>query len=415
MSDSSCSGTLCGSLTFCGVARGRACARSRTLRAPVPPAGWARKTCHASPHQTVRLFVSRLPSRPGSFTTSPEPPSWSPAQVTGLPTLATSPSRPTDDRTTATAASEAAHDRSRRRVSTSRATGTLATSDEHDDRADDASTPSDRAVRDAIGASAAVLDERGPREGPAGDENAGPAASSANERRLDPARRQSRARARPRRARRRVRRATGSAGSRASPRRGAARRRAAEALAHRGDEPEAEAERGVGEERERVPVADRSLQPRDPAGIVRAERRDRLAEQRPARGRRRARRRERAPARARGARAGRRLRGRRRRRRGGRCPWRARPRSGRRRSTTRRSGRSTRREPTAAAPATSARAIEARQRDGPARPADERAAPRRSRRPFRASPSRPCPDAPPAKSAHPRSTATATRIGCGEA
>ena len=49
----------------------------------------------------------------------------------------------------------------------------------------------------------------------------------------------------------------------------------------RDDEPETEAERGVREKRERVPVADRSLQPGDAAGIVRAERRDRLAEQRP--------------------------------------------------------------------------------------------------------------------------------------
>ena len=57
--------------------------------------------------------------------------------------------------------------------------------------------------------------------------------------------------------------------------------RPAEALADRDEEPEADPERRVREESEGVPVADRSLQARDAAHVVGAERRNRLAEQGP--------------------------------------------------------------------------------------------------------------------------------------
>ena len=57
--------------------------------------------------------------------------------------------------------------------------------------------------------------------------------------------------------------------------------RPAEALADRDEEPEADPERRVREESEGIPVADRALQARDAANVVGAERRNRLAEQRP--------------------------------------------------------------------------------------------------------------------------------------
>ena len=289
------------------------------VRAPVPPAGLARKTCHDSPHQAVRLFVSRLPKRPGSLTTAPEPPIWSAAQVSGLPTLRTSPVSPSDgdDRDRADEAAndlappardealdrDESHERRGRRRRRSRSPApSRAPSETRSARAPPSSTRAGRVNAQ-------------PRH-----EDRGAGRKQRQERRLDPLL----AEAERERDNREPGEEAGAGLGEEDHERGRVEeqrpRGAAEAVAHRGDEPEAEAERSAREERERVPVADRSLQSRDAPRIVRAERRDRPCRGAPRRGRRRAGRRGAARASARAARAGRRPRGRRRRRRGGRVP-----------------------------------------------------------------------------------------------
>ena len=251
------------------------------MRAPVPPAGLARKTCHASPHQTVRLFVSRLPSRPGSLTTSPEPPSWSPAHETGLPTASTSPARPTAT-TTSRRADEPAHDRPPMRPDEA------GDGDEQDEcdrgsRADDEQHAEDAAVRDTVGAGAAVLDECRPREGPGRDRHGRDGREQAEQRRLDPRLRECERE-----------RDDGDPGENPGARLGQKDHRgrqeeeqrpggAAEPVPERDDEPEPEPERGIREQRERVPVADRALQAGDPARVVGPERGHRLPERAPTR------------------------------------------------------------------------------------------------------------------------------------
>ena len=220
VSESSCSGRLCGSVTLAASSRYRFRAISK-VRAPVPPAGWARNTCHASPHHTVRLFVSRLPSRPGSFTTSPEPPIWSAAQVNGFPTLATRPSAPTT--ATSATAPTSARTTSRRRVATSRSTGTRATSASTASRADHDQHAEQPPVRDAIRPRGAVLDESRSRERPPCDDDRRAGCEQPEQRGLDAGGRTARASARRRPPRRSGPRVTASAGSRSWRRRAAAR------------------------------------------------------------------------------------------------------------------------------------------------------------------------------------------------
>ena len=278
VSESSWSGTLCGSVTFRASSRTRLRAISN-VRAPVPPAGLARKICHDSPHQAVRLFVSRLPKRPGSFTTAPEPSIWSAAQVSGLPTLRTSAASPSAA-TTATVPTRP-RTTSRRRPATRRSTGTRATSARTTAAPITIPHAEQGAVGDTIRTRAAVLDEGRARERPPGHEDRGAGRKQRLERRLDPPL------AEPEREsdNREPGEEAGAGLGQEDHERGRIEeqrpRGAAEAVAHRGDEPEAEAERSAREERERVPVADRSLQSRDAPRIVRAERRDRLAEERP--------------------------------------------------------------------------------------------------------------------------------------
>ena len=248
----------------------------------MPPAGLATKISHASPHQTVRLFVSRLPSRPGSFTTSPEPPTWSTAHVNGLPTLRTRPASPTTT-TSATAPTSAAHDPAAAAGDEPRHRH-LRDEDEHDDGSADGERTEDRAVGDAVGTGAAVLDECRAGERPPGDDQCRGQRERAEQAGLDPVLRlpehegdhdescdEAGARLRQQKHE--------PGGVEEQGARGPGE--AAAGAAERGDEPETEAEGGIGEERERIPVADRALQPGDPARIVRAEGRDRLAEERP--------------------------------------------------------------------------------------------------------------------------------------
>ena len=158
--------------------------------------------------------------------------------------------------------------------------------DESHEREDDRGADHDPqaeqgAVGDTIRTRAAVLDEGRARERPPGHEDRGAGRKQRLERRLDPPL------AEPEREsdNREPGEEAGAGLGQEDHERGRIEeqrpRGAAEAVAHRGDEPEAEAERSAGEEGERVPVADRSLQSCDAPRIVRAERRDRLAEERP--------------------------------------------------------------------------------------------------------------------------------------
>ena len=195
--------------------------------------------------------------------------------------------------------------------------------------------PKDRSGGDAIRMSAAVLDKSRLRERPCGDEDCRAGREEPEQRRLDSVLREperehdnrdacKKARARLRQQEHECRRVQEQGTC-----------RSAETVADRGDEPEAEPERGVGEECERVPVSDRPLQTRNPAGVVRdrvpappcrADAHDEDSAERD--------RKQQRQASAWAGRGVRPLRGRRRRTRAERCPLRAHPRNGHRRSTT---------------------------------------------------------------------------------
>ncbi len=225
------------------------------------------------------MFVSRLRSRPGSFATSPEPPIWSAAQRERVPHARNEADRSghgderngTDERT---------HD-----IPPSGLDETL-DGDEGDEREHEKGAEHDQhaeqpPVRDAIRPRGAVLDESGSRERPARDDDPGDGGKEPEQRGLDTAlgqpERQGDDDHRGDQARARLRQQDHDRGR--VEQQGASR--PAEALADRDEEPEAEPERRVREESEGIPVADRSLQARDAAHVVGAERRNRLAEQGP--------------------------------------------------------------------------------------------------------------------------------------
>ncbi len=136
-------------------------------------------------------------------------------------------------------------------------------------------------VGDAVGVGTAVLDERGPRERPRADDHGGKGGEQAEQSSLETALGEHEGERHDRDPGEHARSGLGQQDDEGGAEEEQRTRRPAEPPPDRDDEPEAESERRIREERERVPVADRPLQPRHAARIVRPDPRNHLPDERP--------------------------------------------------------------------------------------------------------------------------------------
>ena len=241
----------------------RASARKRfratsNVPAPAPSGPCCEYTSSASSHQHRRRFGSSDPRRLGSFTTSEQSRLDERASAADTETAAPAPM-------TTTAASAIRPRPTRRCVAgSSERRRARATTARHDNGTDEREHAEDGPVRHPIGTRRDVLRQRRPREGPGADENRRPGRRDEQE----PARHPLPADREPQRDHSHRDDDTGARERQQQRERGDVDEQRPEhangsAMRTLRAEPEAEHDRDVGEQRERVPVLDRLAKPRD--------------------------------------------------------------------------------------------------------------------------------------------------------